>query len=244
MAIVLLAFSLFVGFPLSNADAKTHKKKSHATSKTQKKTTRKKAKAAPAKPMSKEVQAILKQIEDKYGAPSFSAHFTQESPLPEIQVTETAEGDVYFKKPGKFRWEYKKPEILNYISNGETLWIYSPEDNNVWLGKSRDFFGKGSSANVLTDVKQIRNQFTVTLAESKDEDTSRIKLVPKSKSIGFTDIFLTIDTHSHEITKIVSFNMNGEETRITLSNLKFQALNDDTQFNFTVPKNANIIPLE
>jgi outer membrane lipoprotein carrier protein len=149
-----------------------------------------------------------------------------------------------FKKPGKFRWEYKKPEILNYISNGETLWTFSPEDNNVWLGKSRDFFGKGSSANVLTDVKQIRKQFTVTLAESKDEDTSRIKLVPKSKSIGFTDIFLTIDTHSHEITKIVSFNMNGEETRIMLSNLKFQALNDDTQFNFTVPKNANIIPLE
>ena len=205
---------------------------------------KKKAARSKKQKASSPVSLLLKKIEKRYDASSFSAHFYQESPLPEIQVTETAEGKAYFKRPGKFRWEYEKPEVLHYISDGKTLWIHSPSDNNVWTGKSKEFFGKGSSANVLTDVRQIRRQFVVSIVESTDANTSRLKLVPRNKSMGFTDIFLSIDKKTYDILKIVSFNMNGEETRIVFSDLAFQPLNDATSFSFTVPANANVIPLE
>lgn len=199
----------------------------------------------PSKKVDKSpVSQLLKKIENRYDSVSFSADFFQESPLPEIQVTETAQGKAYFKKTGKFRWEYEKPEVLHYISNGVTLWIHSPSDNNVWTGKSKEFFGKGSGANVLTDVKQIRNQFVVSIAESSDENTTRLKLVPKNKTMGFTDIFLTVDNGTYDILKIVSFNMNGEETRIEFKNLEFKPFSDDVMFNFKIPAKANVIPLE
>ncbi len=212
------------------------KKKSKARSKH--KTTHKAA--ADSSPVSQ----LLKKIENRYDSVSFSADFYQESPLPEIQVTETAKGKVYFKKPGKFRWEYEKPEVLHYISDGATLWIHSPSDNNVWLGKSKEFFGKGSGANVLTDVKQIRSQFVVSIADATDDGTTRLKLVPKNKTMGFTDIFLTVDKGTYDIQKIVSFNMNGEETRIEFKHLEFKPFADEVMFNFKIPSTANVIPLE
>ncbi len=189
------------------------------------------------------VAQILNKIENRYSSVSFSASFFQESPLPEIQVIEKAQGKAYFKKPGKFRWEYEKPEVLHYISDGTTLWIHSPSDNNVWTGKSKEFFGKGSGANVLTDVKQIRTQFLVTIADSSDANTLRLKLNPKT-DMGFTDVFLTVDKGTYDILKIVSFNMNGEETRIEFRDLEFKPFSDDLMFNFKIPASANVIPLD
>lgn len=190
------------------------------------------------------VSLILHKIENRYDSAAFSADFNQESPLPEIQVIETARGRVIFKKPGKFLWEYEKPEVLHYISDGETLWIYSPSDNNVWIGKSKEFFGKGGGAIVLADVKQIRTQFNASIEEPDNENTTKLKLVPKNKEMGLTDIFLTVDNGTYDIIKIVSFNINGEETRIQFRNLQFKQFSDDSAFSFKVPATANVIPLD
>lgn len=190
------------------------------------------------------LDTVLNGLEHRYDTPSFSARFHQESPLPDIQITERAEGKAFFKRPGKFRWSYDTPEVLEYISDGEHLWIYSPVDNNVWIGNPGDFFGKGGSASVLTDIKQIRTRFTPSLADSTDKTSFRIKLVPKESSAGINDIYLSIDRTTYDILTIVSVNMNGEETRIMFSDMNFDPLTDDSLFSFTVPENAIIIPLD
>ncbi len=235
-----LIISCFVIFALALCPESSLAAKKKKTKSKRKPAATSQAKAEDNSPVSQ----ILKKIENRYDSVSFTADFYQESPLPEIQVTETARGRVFFKKPGKFRWEYEKPEVLHYISDGETLWIHSPSDNNVWIGKSKEFFGKGSGANVLTDVKQIRTQFAVSITDSSDENTTRLKLVPKNKGMGFTDIFLTVDNGTHDILKIVSFNMNGEETRIQFKHLQFKPFSDEATFSFKVPKTANVIPLD
>lgn len=242
IAVFFIAFCVETGHAAKRKTSKSKSKHKTQVSHVHKKKSKARAKAIPVD--NSPVSQLLKKIENRYNSVSFSANFYQESPLPEIQVTEKAQGKAYFKKPGKFRWEYEKPEVLHYISDGETLWIHSPTDNNVWTGKSKDFFGKGSGANVLTDVSQIRNQFMVSIAESPDENTTRLKLIPKNKSMGFTDIFLSVDNSTYDILKIVSFNMNGEETRIDFKNLEFKPFSDDVVFNFKIPANANVIPLE
>jgi outer membrane lipoprotein carrier protein len=190
------------------------------------------------------IEAVFERLENRYQSPSFSARFYQESPLPDIQITETAEGKAFFKKPGNFRWSYEKPERLDYISNGKTLWIYSLIDNNVWIGKADTFFGKAGSAAVLTDVTRIREKFDTSIDVPQDPSFIRIKLVPKDMSLGLHAIYLSIDTATFTIKKIVSFNMNGEETRITFSDIVFDSVTDDSLFSFTVPENAVIIPLD
>lgn len=190
------------------------------------------------------LDAVLKGLEGRYQAKAFSARFFQESPLPDIKITERAEGKAFFKRPGKFRWSYEKPDVLDYISDGTRLWIHSPVDNNVWLGTSEDFFGKGGSAAVLTDLKQLRDRFRVSLEAPLSDKAFRLKLLPKEQGQGLTHMFLSVDKSTFDILNIVSFNMNGEETRITFEDMTFTKDLDDTLFTFKIPDNAIVIPLE
>lgn len=190
------------------------------------------------------LDAVLKGLEERYQAPSFSARFYQESPFPDIQITEKAEGKAFFKRPGKFRWSYESPDVIDYISDGTRLWIYSPADNNVWIGTAGDFFGKGGSASVLTDLKQLRNRFDVSLDEALTDTSVSLKLVPKGEGQGIAHLFLSIDKTTFDILNIVSINVNGEETRIMFGKMTFDTAADDSLYTFSVPDNAIVIPLE
>ena len=199
--------------------------------------------ANQAKDQTSSVSTILAGLEKRYQSPAFSARFYQESPLPDIQITEKAEGKAFFERPGKFRWSYETPDVLDYICDGSRLWIHSPAENSVWVGTSEDFFGKTGSAAVLTDLKQLQERFKVSVAEAESDKEFRLKLLPKEKDAGLTHLFLSIDKSTFNILKIVSFNMNGEETRISFDTMTFLPDADDGLFVFKVPKKAIVIPL-
>lgn len=190
------------------------------------------------------LESVLGGLEQRYQAPSYRASFHQESPLPDIQITERAEGKAFFKRPGKFRWSYETPDVLDYISDGETLWIYSPVDNTVWIGRADDFFGKGGSAAVLTDINQIRSRFAVSMTTAADPAMVGLHLIPNDPSAGIAGIDLIINRSTFDLLTIVSVNVNGEKTLITFSDLAFDTPTDDELFSFTVPEKAVIIPLD
>src|SRR6202163_2887891 len=37
-------------------------------------------------------------------------------------------GTVYFRRPGRMRWEYEAPEKKLFIADGKTVWFYVPAD--------------------------------------------------------------------------------------------------------------------
>jgi outer membrane lipoprotein-sorting protein len=40
-------------------------------------------------------------------------------------------GTVYFRRPGRMRWEYEAPEKKLFIADGKTVWFYVPADRTV-----------------------------------------------------------------------------------------------------------------
>jgi outer membrane lipoprotein carrier protein len=72
---------------------------------------------------------ILNRVENRYAVAGFSARFEQVSTIPAMDITETASGRIFVKRPGMMRWEYEKPDLQTVITDGKTLWIYRPEDN-------------------------------------------------------------------------------------------------------------------
>ena len=41
-------------------------------------------------------------------------------------------GEVTFKKPGRMRWDYEKPDKSSYITDGGVLWLYEPDDKQAF----------------------------------------------------------------------------------------------------------------
>ena len=40
-------------------------------------------------------------------------------------------GTVYFRRPGRMRWEYESPEKKLFIADGKNVWFYVPSDKTV-----------------------------------------------------------------------------------------------------------------
>ncbi|WP_300669390.1 outer membrane lipoprotein carrier protein LolA [Desulfoluna sp.] len=186
--------------------------------------------------------SLLKKIETRAGADGFSARFYQESPLQAIGIVETAEGKVWFRKPDRIRWEYETPDRLHYVTDGETLWIHSLDDGQVWTGSATDFFGSGGGARFLADITTVTERFNPGAPESI-HGTYRLVLTPKNPEDALAQVVLSVDPASFDILRVASTSKTGEETTLSFSKFvrKKPAL---TRFIFQIPEGAVVSPLE
>jgi len=85
-------------------------------------------------PAAKDSRAETARIYD------FQADFFQESLLASIDRVQRGSGKVSFKFQQRndadaplamFRWEYRKPTLQEIISDGQTMWVYQPDNRQV-----------------------------------------------------------------------------------------------------------------
>ncbi len=187
------------------------------------------------------LKTILDKIENRYAAAGFSATFLQESSLKAMDITDVATGRLFFKHPGKMRWEYEKPARQIIISNNETLWVHRPEDNQVMIGKPPSFFGGGKGAGFLSDMKTIRENFDIYLEHENRKDQHHLKLTPIKKTPEISAIDLSISKKTYNITRIVTYNVYGDATLIELYDIRKIENMDNTLFSFVIPQGADVI---
>jgi outer membrane lipoprotein carrier protein len=141
------------------------------------------------------------------------------------------------------RWEYLVPEPQTIITDGNDLWVYRPEENQVMVGKAPSFFGKGKGAGFLSDIKMVRKAFQVSLETVPDTHLYRLKLVPNKSSVDLTEIKLDIDKKTFDFIRITTFNVYGDETRIDLKNISFENPPSEELFRFVVPEGADVLQM-
>jgi len=187
---------------------------------------------------------ILDEVEDVYTAAGFSADFIQTSTIKAMEITDAAAGNLWVKYPGKMRWVYQTPEEQIIVSDGEHLWIYRPEDNQVLRGQAANFFGDGKGAGFLSDIRKIRDDFHITLEDIRFGDFFSLVLVPRKKTWDLVRINLLVSKQNYHITQVYTYNAYEDLTRIEFSNLKFNGAMDPSLFEFEMPANVDILELE
>src|SRR5919109_2267269 len=77
----------------------------------------------------------IRGVEGAYGRMTdLKAEFSQTAFNKSLNQTIPATGKVYLKKGGKLRWEYAEPTPQQIVSDGKTIWIYTPTLNQVNTG--------------------------------------------------------------------------------------------------------------
>ncbi len=187
---------------------------------------------------------IMKKVESRYAAPGFSASFFQASTIKAMEITDSASGKAFFKRPDKMRWEYETPDRQTIITNGHTLWIYRPEDNQVMVGKAPSFFKDGKGFSFLSDMESVKKKFYILLEKKAEDDTHVLKLLPKEKTFDVSVIYLTVSTKTFEVVKIVTYNSYEDETRIEFKDIEFKQKLDESLFNFKIPQGIEVLNLD
>jgi len=188
------------------------------------------------------IDTIIAGVEARYNVAGFTADFDQESVLKAMAVTDTASGRVMVRQPGKMRWEYLVPDPQTIITDGDDLWVYRPEENQVLVGKAPALFGEGKGAGFLSNIKMVRQSFQVTLVPESGPDRYRLKLVPNRSTVDIMAVMLDIDRQTFDLSEITTVNVYGDETRIQLKNIRFDAP-PESLFRFEVPEGADILQM-
>ena len=187
---------------------------------------------------------VLDGVEKRYAGPGFSAKFFQESLLKAMQISDTAEGSLIVKRPGKMRWEYTIPDAQTIISDGRTMWIYRPSDNQVMVGKAPSFFAGGKGAGFLSDIRQIRKSFNIELQKAENDAYYRLRLVPKKQSPDLADVILSVDKSGFQVDQVITHNAYGDETQITLSDYQFNLDPKDALFTYEIPDGVDVVRID
>ncbi|MDM8521851.1 outer membrane lipoprotein carrier protein LolA [Desulfococcaceae bacterium HSG8] len=198
----------------------------------------------PTEEIPPSLEAILNGVEKRYAGPGFIASFDQKSTLKAMEITDTALGKVFIRRPGMMRWEYETPEKQIIITDGRTLWMYRPDDNQVMIGNAPSYFGDGKGANFLSDIKMIRESFNVIIEKKNDPHFHILKLLPKEGKLDISHIYLWISKLTSDVVRVITYNSYGDETIIDMNNLQFNQNLDSSLFTFKVPEGTDILQLE
>ena len=190
------------------------------------------------------LEDILEGVESRYSGPGFSAQFFQTSTLKAMQIKETASGRLFVKRPGMMRWEYESPERQVIITDGKKLWIYRPDDNQVMIGKAPAFFGEGKGAGFLSDIRQVRQNFEISLQTKPKEANYIIQLIPKEKTYDISTVYLSIVPQTFDVVQVITLNEYDDETQIDLHDITYNQNQPDSLFTLQIPEGADIVQID
>ncbi len=189
------------------------------------------------------IEKIIGGVESRYNIPGFSADFEQSSILKAMDVTDRASGRLMVRQPGKMRWEYFAPDPQTIITDGVDLWIFRPEENQVMVGKAPSLFGEGKGAGFLSNIRSVRDSFTISLEPDETPGQYRLKMIPEKPSADLTAVELQITRAHYDIVSITTFNVYGDETIIELKNINREEVPFEALFRFEVPEGADVVQM-
>ena len=73
---------------------------------------------------------LLKNIEDRYNRVQTLQTAFQET-LVNQGRRRTESGELFLRKPGRMRWEYRSPAVKLFVSDGKSVYFYSTETNRA-----------------------------------------------------------------------------------------------------------------
>lgn len=198
------------------------------------------AAAPPASRSSLKVDEVVRRLQQRYDATTdFTAEFTQTVDVASLGRTLTSKGRVYFKRPGRMRWEFREPEVQTIVVDGRTLWVYQPDHQQVMKTAFQAAFQSATPVTFLLGVGKLAADFRASLV-SVGAETLSVRLEPKQDAeIGI--LVLTVDRKSYDLVAAEITDPLGNVTRLAFSGLKRGVGLDDSHFTFEPPPGVDVV---
>ena len=190
---------------------------------------------------------VIRGVEGAYGKMTdLKGEFKQSALNKSLNQTIDAKGVVYLKKGGKLRWEYAEPTKQEIVSDGKTIWIHTPQLNQVNTGPAPEALS-GPAGSFLSGLGKVRQHFNVRFlnpAQPKDADGNVVlDLTPKQPLPTLARLVLSLDAKSYDVRKAVVYDQFENTVTMTFTKLEINSGLPDKLFVFTPPKGTATVPL-
>jgi outer membrane lipoprotein carrier protein len=171
------------------------------------------------------------------GSKTLKANFEQTVMDKGGKVIQQSSGSMQFSRPGKFRWQYAKPYQQLVVGDGEKLWLYDPDLNQVTVRKLDKAIGSSPAALLAGDA-EIEKNFNLKDAGSAN-NLSWVEATPKSPDSTFERVRMGFA--GNELTVLELKDNFGQNTVIRLADVKVNGKFSSGDFTFSPPKGADVI---
>lgn len=153
------------------------------------------------------------------------------------RVIETTEGSFAFLRPGRFRWEVKKPFEQLLVADGRELYFYDRDLNQVTIRKLGDALSATPAA-ILFGNDSVDSDFTYVEAGSRD-GLLWLEAVPRQKEAGVERIVIGLRAGLPEALEVG--DAFGRTSRFSFGALERNPAIDETLFVFRFPSGADVV---
>jgi len=171
------------------------------------------------------------------GLTSVSASFEQQVSDATSGKTKISRGTLSLKAPRQFRWDTTTPYKQLIVADGEKVWIYDPDLEQVTV-RAQGTEEAHSPLTVLTDLSQLDRDFT-TSEQGEHDGQVWLRLKSKDKEPQFEYADLGFDQTG--LASMVFKDTFDNSTQIRFSGWQRNAKLAPDLFKFTPPKGVDVV---
>lgn len=154
------------------------------------------------------------------------------------QLKETSSGTVALKAPRLFRWEYVKPYPQLIVADGERVWIYDPDLEQVTV-RPQGVEEQSSPLAALVDPGKLDSMFVVEEAGTRN-GLDWLSLTPKQEEqSSFRNAKLGFDGRTLVSMQVV--DALGQRTEIRFDQWQRNPGFEAGTFRYTPPAGVDVI---
>ena len=168
---------------------------------------------------------------------SFSADFVQTVYDANSNPLQESSGNVLLKKPGRFIWNYTQPSPQQIVADGESVWLYDIELEQVTVSSLADQ-GTGTPLSLLMGSTPLEQEFELRPLGNSD-GIDWVELKPRSQESDFELVYLGLSDAG--LAAMELRDSFGQATQIRFTSFKEGVRIDDAKFRFVPPEGVDVI---
>ncbi len=172
------------------------------------------------------------------------AEFTQTVTAPprdgQAPRAKVSSGRFEFQRPGKFRFDYKKPFVQSIVADGETLWLYDADLNQVTQRKQAQALGSTPAALIAAapDLRALQADFTLEAAPERD-GLQWVKASPKNKDGQLQNV--QVGFQGDALAALEILDSFGQRSVLKFGKVEVNPALPSGTFAFKAPAGADVI---
>ena len=210
------------------------------------------ATAAPATPgvapagtvPAPDLRTVLDRMQKRYDqAKDLRARFSQNYTRAIVGRSTLSTGTLTFKKPGRMRWDYDKPEPRMFLSDGKALWLYEPAEKQAFKQELKTSQLPAALAFLMGKGK-ITDEFEVSFAKDKSHGRPgdhRLALSPKQPQSAYKSILFIVDPKEFLVRESVLVDAQGNTNHFVFDGLEVNAKVADSVFKWSPPAGVRVV---
>jgi outer membrane lipoprotein carrier protein len=187
------------------------------------------------------VQDLTEKMQRRYEmVDDATAEFTQVVKFGFSSIEQRFQGTLKMKKPSKYRIE---SEHQTLVTDGSTVWSYSPVNNQVLIDRYRENQNSLSPEKFLLNIPSA--YYATFLGKEKVDEKPHLvlKLVPKDDRSFVKSAKIWVEEGTWIVGKVTMVDVNETETTYLVKSVKLNTNIQESTFSFKPPTGSEIVDL-